>query len=614
MAIYSADRIRKPAYFRINPLNRGRTQRPPYIIGFDSEAERGKPFLFQFAHPVRCPIHQVDCDVLDVTTEKHAGLWTFIDYVAEHCTRKDVEYIITGFNLQYEWTQLFHDVAHEVKIAPDFWLQLQTGKLNVAKVNATNSKRFYATLEMGATKRRVKLIDAMAGWVGAGHVSLDKASQIIGAGNKLPKPPAFSRKAARTPAFLAYAKQDAILTQRLGEYISELHSKYDVPLCISASHFAARVFRRQFLTQEVTAPPPVLEQYGLDSYHGGKNGFYLPKPMLLKNIWHYDIRSAYPEAMRQLPNIETAEWTATDRYEKGVHAIFQVSGVAQRCKFRAFMHHDGRWISGRFSNVRVTSYELDAAIARGEVRITKCEGWVMRGDPGGPLVKYVDDFYAMKRDAKTDTDRAAAKLFLNSLYGKFFQKSPLGSVTGFDIDTHEMVMTDPEQDYDYEAGGLYHPPIASLITGYVRAKIHGLEHDYQSVMTSTDGFFAYRPPDESKLGSDLGMLTAEIGTLRIWRERLYVFTPRKIIHDKDCPATCGKSHETFALHGFRGKLDQLMRMPLRAGNAFHYTATAMITLKMSTRSFGPKGKRKRYQPGEFAELDFDMILASDNGP
>ncbi len=596
MALYDAARIHKLPYFRLAPLTRGRSERLPYVIGFDSEAERGRPFLFQFAHPVRCPIHQHECDVLDVPTGKHAGLWTFVDYLAAHCTDKRLEYIIFGFNLQYEWTQLFGDVPYDVKIASDFDVTLRTGKLNTARLRATNSKRYMATIELGGTKRRVKLIDAMAYF----PTSLDNAAQAIEAGEKLPKPKRFSRKAARTADFLAYAKQDAILTQKLGEYVIGLHERYDVPTCISAPHFAARTFRRHYLEAEIPLPAEPLEQFGLDSYHGGKNGYYLPKPALLSNVWHYDIRSAYPEAMHQLPNVEASTWQAIDQYEPNVHALWEVSGYAKRCTYRALMGHDAHWLSGRFSRARVTSYELDAALALGEVKITHCTGWIMRGEPHtGPLARYVDDFYAMKRDAITEAVRTAAKLFLVSLYGKFFQKTPLGNVTGFDIDTHEIVQTDPEQEWDYEAGGLYHPPIASLITGYVRAKIHRLEHRYSSLMTSTDGFFATQAPDPADLGGELGMLTAEVGKLRIWRERLYVFTPRK-----------RGEKPSIALHGFRGTVAQLKRVPLRAGNKFHYLAEAMITLKMSTRSFDGK----RYRPGEFVALPFDVILPRAQGP
>lgn len=631
MAVYTTDRIRKPPYFRLSPYTRGRGKRAAYVIGFDSEAERGKPFLFQFAHPGKCPLHNQDVDLLDIGTEQHAGLFALIDYLADHCTRKDVEYIVFGFNLQYEWTQFFHDIPYDLKVAGEFDITLKTGKLHTAQIRATNDKRYIATVELGATKRRVKIVDAMAGWFGAGHVSLNAASKVLGIGTKLPKPQEFSRKAARSPEFIAYAKQDAILTQRLGEHIIGLHETYDVPLCMSAPHFAARVFRRRFLQQEITMPDAPLEQLGLDAYHGGKNGYYHDKPVSLKDVWHYDIRSAYPEAMAQLPDIEKGIWEARDEYASGTHSIWKATVTTRPCKFGAIQCRAGHYQRDRSRcsdncpdplrpsatdargtetthnpshvTIHATGYEIDAAIARGEITIVDATGWVFSGPAGGPLARYCHEFYALKRDAKNETEKAAAKLFLNSLYGKFFQKVPLGNVTGWDIDTLEIVTTDPTQDYDYEAGGLYHPPIASLITGYVRAKIHGLEHRYNSIMTSTDGFFAYEPPDMSMIGSELGMLSVEQGTLRIWRERLYVFWPHERRDSK------GKRvRPTYALHGFRGKPSQLRHMPLTQGIRFEYSAMAMVTLKMSTRAFGKGSARKKYDPGEFVSLPFDVAL------
>lgn len=616
MALYDANRIRKPKHFRLGPLRAGRSDRQSYVIGFDSEAERGKPFLFQFAHPD----YMRRVDLIEVGTEKNAGLAAFFDYLYSFCTRKDMEYIVVGFNLQYEWTQIFHDIPDALKEAAEFVIELRIGPDDAIvpiTIRAMNAKRFTLTAELGGTKRRIRFIDAMAFF----PMSLDKAASIIGAGNKLPKPAEFSRKAARSPEFLAYAKQDAVLTQKLGEYIIGLHKKYDVPTCMSAPHFAARTFRHVYMSSEIPLPTPDLEQYGLDSYHGGKNGFYLDKPRLLRNIWHYDIRSAYPEAMRQLPDIESATWSVADEYQPGTHSIWRATVRVKPCRYGNVQCDSGHFLSTRHyecpkscrarnarrSNrtdnsgtlgtsllrISATGYEIDAAMRLGEIEIVAAEGWVMRGPSGGPLVKYVDDFYRMKRYTKDSTERTAAKLFLNSLYGKFFQKVPLGSVTAYDIDTAEIVMTDPTQEHDYEAGGLYHPPIASLITGYVRAKIHALEHKYDSVMTSTDGFFAYNPPDVTELGDDLGQLEAEIGNLRIWRERLYVFT---------ADAT---KKQTYALHGFRGKLAQLMRMPLKAGITFEYVAQAMVTLKMSTRKF----EGQKYSPGEFVQLPFDVKLA-----
>lgn len=616
MALYDANRIRKPKHFKLGPLFKGRSDRQSYVIGFDSEAERGKPFLFQFAHPD----YTKRCDLIEIGTDKNAGLAAFFDYLYSFCTRKDMEYIVVGFNLQYEWTQIFHDIPDALKEAAEFQIELRIGPDDAIvpiTIRAMNAKRFTLTAEMGNTKRRVRFIDAMAYF----PMSLDKAASIIGAGNKLPKPAEFSRKASRTPEFIAYAKQDAILTQRLGDYIIALHKTYDVPTCMSAPHFAARTFRHKYLSVEIPLPSPVLEQIGLDSYHGGKNGFYLSKPMLLRNIWHYDIRSAYPEAMRQLPDIEQATWSVADEYQPGTHSLWRATVRVKPCKYGNVQCDSGHFLSIRnlrcpkscrarnarsddgsgsgaalgnlVFRISATGYEIDSAMSMGEIEILDAEGWIMRGPSGGPLTQYVDDFYRMKRYTKDSTERTAAKLFLNSLYGKFFQKVPLGSVTAYDIDTAEMIHTDPSQDHDYEAGGLYHPPIASLITGYVRAKIHRLEHKYDSVMTSTDGFFAYNPPDETELGDALGQLEAEIGNLRIWRERLYVFSAN------------ATKKQTYALHGFRGTLVQLMRMPLKPGITFDYLAQAMVTLKMSTRRFGGQ----KFGPGEFVELPFDVKLA-----
>jgi hypothetical protein len=239
----------------------------------------------------------------------------------------------------------------------------------------------------------------------------------------------------------------------------------------------------------------------------------------------------------------------------------------------------------------ITGYELDGAIERGEFQLDSCYGWIMEGPSGGSLSKYVDTFYEQKRNATDPTERTVSKLFLNSLYGKFFQKIPNGTVGSVDIETNEFITTDPEEDYDWIAGGLYHPPIASLITGYVRAKIHRLEHRYESMMTSTDGFFARKLPDPGEIGNELGQLSAERGTLRIWRERLYVF-------DADDGSV------TFAMHGFRGNLETLRRIPMKAGNLYHYMARAVVTLKMSTRAM----RGQRYAPGTFVEMPFDLAL------
>lgn len=586
-AHYRAERIRKPSWFRVGPLRRGRPQRAPYVIGFDSEADTdGSPFLYQFAHP------DGRVDFVDVGTKKGESFRAFVRYLFENCKRKDAEYLVFGFNLQYEYTQIFRDIPNEAQAQTEFTLYYPTGDCPYV-LRAMNDKRYSFTIEFGGTKRRIRVLDAFAFF----HTSLADAAKVVGAAPKLGKPSRFGRVARHDNDFVEYARRDAVATQQIGEFITRLHETYDVSTCVTAPQFATRTFRRQYLQQDVPELDVDIEQAGLDSYHGGKNGYYLDRPRLFRKVWNVDIRSAYPEAMRQLPCIEHVDWSLRYEYEPGIHAVYVASIRNGECRYHPIYRDDGTRVPpGATETVSITSYELDSAVVHGCAEIVTIKhAYEMTADCDHEtaLARYVDDFFEMKRTAPTSAMKATAKLFLNSLYGKFFQKVPLGIVGAWDLVTGEYIFSDPEADYDYEAGGLYHPPIASLITGFVRAKIHGLEHRFGALMTSTDGFFSERPPEPEMLGDELGQLDAVEGELRIWRERLYVFTPR----DR------GASRK-YALHGFRGTVEALLRIPLRLGNFSYVGKAHPLTLKEAQRSY----RGTTYGPGQFVELTFALSL------
>lgn len=605
MSGYLAERIEKPKFWHISRLIRGRGNRKPYVIGFDSEAENGRPFLFQFSLP-DTPVEATQLRI--VGTGRHDGLMTFLTFIHETCTRKDTEYLIYGWNVAYEFTQILGDLPTEVATLSEFVLDnvvlrsVSGLALATYNIHVWNDKRFMLTFENVHTKRRVRLLDGM----GFYKTGLDNAGKMLGLGAKIVlQSKKFTRKSLEAPLFLEYAKQDAWLTRKIGEEIVSLHETYDVPTCISAPHFAARVFRRHFLNGTLELPSEHIEQAGLFSYHGGKNGYYLNGPKHFSDLYQYDITSAYPEAMRQLPDIEKAQWIDCREYLPGVHALWNVTMQYKSCRYHGGMSHAEGWLStGYVDGVWLTSYELDAILAEGEATLIACHGYVMTGTPGGSLQKYVDTFFALKAKAE-GAAREAAKLFLNSLYGKFFQKVPLGACGYFEADVENaevrFVATDPTQLYDWQAGGLYHPPIASLITGYVRAKIHRLEHKYDAIMTSTDGFFAMRPPDPIDIGKHLGGLTVSRGDLSIWRERLYIFTPAN--PHGGCVDGCAKDHRKYALHGFRGSVNDLAKIPLTPGS-YSYDAQQMVTLKLSAK----KLQGTYYPPGTFAQLTYTLAL------
>jgi hypothetical protein len=91
---------------------------------------------------------------------------------------------------------------------------------------------------------------------------------------------------------------------------------------------------------------------------------------------------------------------------------------------------------------------------------------------------------------------------LNSISGKFIQTRKRNKMPHYDLSADKLSSTG-----DLIGGGMFHPFIASLITGHTRAKMHRLEHQYRAIHTATDGIFT----EQDLSGADLGK--AGLGSL-----------------------------------------------------------------------------------------------------
>jgi len=625
--------ITKPIWFRIKPTTLGFGKRPPYVIGWDTEAYKGRPMLMQFSLP-----GQSMQETGLVWTTAKTCLEDFLAALEEvalpHARTNQV--VVFGWNLQYEYTQLFR------MIPPEWW---QSGEIKIhyhdtglceqspnddwdVSIEALNLKRYAMTIQFRGSRdsrpgrnRRdrypIRVIDGMAFF----NTGLDKAAKIIGIEGKDDYPDELKgklppSKAIHDQRFLDYSKRDAFITRQLGEKIIEYHQAFDVRMTISAPMYAAYVFKRKYLDGEIPLCEPDLEAAGLASYHGGKNGFYLDRPAYFANAWDYDVNAAYTSAMAELPDPVTSMWEEVSDYEpSATHALWRVAGWVRSCDYRAFQKYTGRWITHRQDGEAVfwiTSYELTEAMARGEIELHHVWGFVLRGESGqGSIRRFCDDMYRLKQYGKTAEERQMAKLCLNSLYGKLIQKTPIKTdgIPFYDWAADEQgirkIVDLNQVEGGYKAGGLYHPALASLVTGSVRARIHAYEHKYRSLMTSTDGFLSTVPPDPGDIGTGFGTLKVKQGSLKVWRERLYLFETddhAKCDHDRgvyDCRA--------FALHGFRGRLADLTQVPLEPGR-YKYKATQMIGLRDSMHEHGGR----RYEPGQFATIPFELDLTTVN--
>ncbi len=364
--------------------------------------------------------------------------------------------------------------------------------------------------------------------------SLEKALETIGGKvQKLKKPKDLGKRIIPEAEVTPYLRADCEGVAELLNHVIDLHKEYKARLCVSLPMLAGRIFRHKYMRKDfVRLPAPVL-MGSLFSYHGGKNTF-VGEPGWYKNVYDLDIRSAFPEAMRQLPNFEDGEWFETrdlDVALKNKHGVYRISGFAKKCKWGVIFNHEFRKIEGRFSEIWITGYELQESIRCREVIIDRISGYFFIDNNGKSAFKqFVDDFYKLKETAENKIQRQFFKLILNSLYGKFIQRNE-------------------KDDGTKEAGAMFDPAVASLITGYVRAQIHALEHKYMSLHTATDGLLTRRKPDPNDLGEGLGKLKQEnYGNCLIIRNKLYLhYDSRGNLFKR-------------GLHGYQGNAEELLKL------------------------------------------------------
>jgi hypothetical protein len=471
-------------------------------------------------------------------------------------------------NLSFDLTALLYDHLEKIDASS------VTLSLHGTKWEILSGKIYYAKVKY-KDGTVLHIIDSFRFYT----TSLAKLGKSLKTRVQKGTPPAGLGKKKFTDAdidFVNYAKDDAKLGYEVGEHIIGMHKEFDVALSISAPQFAMRVFTKYHMREDeqIQLPITAIRRGALASYHGGKNGFYV-KPGLYRNVSELDISSAYPHAMKSLPQFVKGFYKHTVKYEPGLVGVYCVTGTLRECRYAIFQTHEGKAIhGGGVKRLWVTSYELEEALRDGEFTMESCNGWLWVPDPDydhNPLSEYVDVFYAKKEAAdRGEPQYLTYKLLLNSSYGKFIQNVEVeenGRVNGeYIIEPDGRKTKIPRK---HKAGGMFNPVIATLITGFVRAYLHRLEHRYLSIHSSTDSIKTLQRVDPKSLPHGLGGLNVEVtGDCIMLRNKLYLHY--------DGPMKKGPPKK-YALHGFWGSVDDLLA--LVAGRQIHYAVDHLYRMR-----------------------------------
>jgi len=533
----------------IKPNDKGAAMRK-FIWGGDTETMHGAPITFQFFSE-----HAQREDFLWLQpTDRPSRV--FLKWCASLTSK--AQHVVYVHNLEFDMVSLFWDVkdklvtttSGEFEFAIDGW-----------RISGVYGSPTFARITDKSSHKVILLVDSYSYY----RAGLSEAAKVFCPDlPKLTRPEGLGEQmfTKRDRQFVDYAMRDAVVAYWIGVALEALHDEFDLTQTVSVADMAARIFRHQYLERTIPQPSRSIMECALNSYHGGKNNLAV-KPGWYTGVSSLDISSAYPHAMAGFPSFYEASLYKKFNAKKPTQVpdlgVYRVRGRASACLWPSLFAHDFTPIKGEnVPGVCVSGYELNEALRSGEFKPTSVIGWFYdtekdRNDP--PLARFVAEFYARK-EAETDKPkRAMYKFILNSISGKFIQTRKKDRATHVDIDAE--TVTDSS---DLVAGGMFHPFIASLITGHTRARIHQLEHKYEALHTATDGIFTRKKVSHAKPEKGLGAVVCEAqGDLLLLRNKLYILygdgegkTPSAVFD--------GKHVIKAALHGFAGTVADLEKM------------------------------------------------------
>lgn len=464
------------------------------------------------------------------------------------------------FNAKFDMAILLREYIGEF-LNDDFTIRHTTDKNKTWQIDVRCSKNWYATFKRGNTL--IYFLDIQNFFSG----SLAKVAETFQCeAGKLEKPEGLGEVYfyQNDKQFVEYALMDARLCLEIGEKLLDMHEEFDIPLATSSANFAEKVFRRNFIKDGIKlqfpSDFPCLRLSEL-SYHGGKNGYYIDDPSYIHNCYEYDFNSAYPYAMYNLPTFVEGEYKRVEKFSQDYVGVYQVTGTISPCKFGILYNNDFNYY--RFSEkVKVqcfaSSFEIQEAINSKEFKMDSAKGYVWKPSKTteNPIKEYSRYFWEKKNATdKKDIRYIFYKLLLNSLYGKWIQRNPK-TVAKYKFSKGKISV----QNRHEIAGGLYHPFIASLITGSTRARLHQAEHHFNAIESSTDSV-------KSRIYDSKSDSVHEMGVMELQKHycsdcaKPFKKVNGLFVRNRLNLLMCPKEHILkCALHGFWGKPKELLRM------------------------------------------------------
>ncbi len=231
-----------------------------------------------------------------------------------------------------------------------------------------------------------------------------------------------------------YCKKDANLTKRVADYFWGLidnHIHFLPSMPFSKGAYSQEYFLNKCYIPTIDTIPDEVLRFAYNSYSGGR--FELLKRGHFDNVYLYDIKSAYPYQMAQLPDYTRGEWIHTNEFqEEAISGFYKCQVSHLDAKVSPFMVKEANlnvYPNGYFEQYLTQKEieDIDKLFPETEIEIE--EGYYFEeNEILYPLQEEILRLYKWKETEKDPDIKYCIKIILNSLYGKFIQT--VGGRTG----------------------------------------------------------------------------------------------------------------------------------------------------------------------------------------
>lgn len=223
-----------------------------------------------------------------------------------------------------------------------------------------------------------------------------------------------------------YVDRDALIVQR---YVSEMQTRYN----LLGANFNATLpsssldlYRRRFLPFSVQRPNDATLEYLFRGYYGGRTEVFDTSPNVGR-IFYIDVNSMYPAVMTgEYPNPNVLILKKRANLDLFGVAECKVS-VPKDCYFPPLPFRESKLMFPTGTFVGSWTYEELRALEERGGTIEKIFSCCEFKETCFPFRGFIEELYELKQSAPDEMQRYAAKLFMNSLYGKMGERVELTS-------------------------------------------------------------------------------------------------------------------------------------------------------------------------------------------